>query len=219
MKKVVTLLTALLLGTLVSTSVYAEANADVWCETSVEGNDLSVSVETNGEATDGVVTIGYDSSVVTCTEADVKVADAVDMYSVNVVDESVRISFLAEDAIDAGSIAEISFKAVDKNADKDTLESAISFTGEAFDESEDALIVKTLNAEEPGNSGSNGGQQNGNNASVVPGNVSTSTTAQAAKTGDAAGITYLILMLTAGVLLVAVAIIKATAGTARKVNK
>lgn len=221
MKKVVTLLTALLLGTLVSTPVYAATDADVWCETNAGQGDLSVSVETNGQATDGVVIIGYDSSVVTCTEADVKIADSVDMYSVNVVDESVRISFLAEDAMKEGAIAEIAFEAVDKNAGKDTLEAAISFTGEAFNESGEGVVVKTLKEEETKTPENTGGQQTGTNAGVSAGNVSISTTAQttpAVNTSDAAGSTYLILILTAGVLLMTFAIAKATAGTARKLN-
>lgn len=207
MKKVVTLLTALLLGTLVSIPVYADTDADVWCETNAgQGDDLSVSVETNGKTTDGVVIIGYDSSVVSCTEADVKISDSVDMYSVNVVDESVRISFLAEDAIEAGAIAEVSFEAVDKNADKDTLKSAISFAGEVYNENGEALIVKTGGEEEPkgpGSTGGENGQQTGTSAGVSAGNVSTSKAAQVANTGDNAEITYLVLLLTAGVLFMA----------------
>lgn len=227
MKKVVTLLAALLLGTVVSTPVYAEADADVWCETNVgQDNAVSVSVETNGKATDGVVIIGYDPAVVSCTEADVKIADSVDMYSVNVVDESVRISFLAEDAVKEGAIAEIAFEAADKTADKNTLESAISFTGEAYSGSGEALAVKTAEEEKPG--GTDGdktetgdkpqtgdkdkGQQNG--AGVTAGNISTSTAAQSVNTGDTAEFTYLILLLAAGTLLSAAA----AAGIGRKLN-
>lgn len=227
MKKVVTLLAALLLGTVVSTPVYAEADADVWCETNVgQDNAVSVSVETNGKATDGVVVIGYDPTVVSCTEADVKIADSVDMYSVNVVDESVRISFLAEDAVKEGAIAEIAFEAADKTADKNTLESAISFTGEAYSGSGEALAVKTAEEEKPG--GTDGdktetgdkpqtgdkdkGQQNG--AGVTAGNISTSTAAQSVNTGDTAEFTYLILLLAAGTLLSAAA----AAGIGRKLN-
>lgn len=227
MKKVVTLLAALLLGTVVSTPVYAEADADVWCETNVgQDNAVSVSVETNGKATDGVVVIGYDPAVVSCTEADVKIADSVDMYSVNVVDESVRISFLAEDAVKEGAIAEIAFEAADKTADKNTLESAISFTGEAYSGSGEALAVKTAEEEKPG--GTDGdktetgdkpqtgdkdkGQQNG--AGVTAGNISTSTAAQSVNTGDTAEFTYLILLLAAGTLLSAAA----AAGIGRKLN-
>lgn len=233
MKKVVTLLAALLLGTVVSTPVYAEADADVWCETNVgQDNAVSVSVETNGKATDGVVVIGYDPAVVSCTEADVKIADSVDMYSVNVVGESVRISFLAEDAVKEGAIAEIAFEAADKTADKNTLESAISFTGEAYSGSGEALAVKTAEEEKPG--GTDGdktesgdktetgdkpqtgdkdkGQQNG--AGVTAGNISTSTAAQSVNTGDTAEFTYLILLLAAGTLLSAAA----AAGIGRKLN-
>lgn len=119
MKKVVMLLTALLLGTFVTTTVYAKADADVWCETDIgQNDDVSVSVETNGEVTDGVLAISYDPSVLSCTEADVEIADTVEMYSVNVVDECVKISFLAENAIEAGEIVKISFDVVDKSADK-----------------------------------------------------------------------------------------------------
>ena len=221
MKKVVTLLAALLLGTVVSTPVYAEADADVWCETNVgQDNAVSVSVETSGKATDGVVVIGYDPSVVSCTEADVKIADSVDMYSVNVVGESVRISFLAEDAVKEGAIAEIAFEAADKTADKNTLESAISFTGEAYNGSGEALVVKTAEEEKPGGTGGDKtgsgdkdkGQQNG--AGVTAGNISTSTAAQSVNTGDTAEFTYLILLLAAGTLLSAAA----AAGIGRKLN-
>lgn len=222
MKRVVTLLTALLLGTLVSTSVYAETDADVWCETNVgQNNDVSVSVETNGKVTDGVLAISYDPSVLSCTEADVEIADTVDMYSVNVVDESVKISFLAENAIEAGEVVKISFDVVDKSADKEKLEAAIKdFTGEAFNESGNELVVKTAEGEKPGTPGGSGGsgQQNGATASVSAGNVSISTAAQSVNTGDIAEITYLILILTAGGFLMTFAIAKAMAGTGRKLN-
>ena len=150
MKKAVMLFTMLLLGMSVPTAVYAETNADVWCETNVENNELAVSIETSGKATDGVIAIGYDPSVISCTEADVEMAESVDMYSVNVVDESVKISFLSENAVDAGAIAEISFEVVDENADEDTLKSAITFTGEAYDEAGGVVIVETVEGQEPG---------------------------------------------------------------------
>lgn len=144
MKKAVMLFTMLLLGMSVPTVVYAETNAGVWCETNVEdGNNLSVSIETNGKATDGVLAIDYDPSVISCTEKDVEIADSVEMYSVNVVDESVRISFLSENAVDAGTIAEIAFKVVDENADEDTLKAAVSLTGEAHNETGGVIVVRT----------------------------------------------------------------------------
>ena len=113
MKKIAMLFTVLLLGMSVSVPVYAEADSDVWCETAVgTENDLAVSIETNGKATDGVIALSYDAAVVTCTEEDIQMADSVDMYSVNVVDGSVRISFLAEKAPKAGTLAEITFEVV-----------------------------------------------------------------------------------------------------------
>ncbi len=222
MKKVVMLVTAILLGTLVSTPAYADTDADVWCETNVgKDNVLSVSVETNGKATDGVIVINYDSSVVTCTEADVKIADSVDMYSVNVVDESVRISFLAEEAMKAGAVAEVVFETADKDADKDALENAVSFAGEAYNESGEAVVVKKTETETPGtpggsddNSGGNGsggsGSQTTPSAGVSGGNISTSGTVQSAKTGDTAETAFLILVLAAGALV--------AAGAGRKIN-
>ena len=113
MKKIAMLFTVLLLGMSVSVPVYAEADSDVWCETAVgTENDLAVSIETNGKATDGVIALSYDAAVVTCTEEDIQMADSVDMYSVNVVDGSVRISFLAEKAPKAGTLAEITFEVI-----------------------------------------------------------------------------------------------------------
>lgn len=240
MKKVVTLLAALLLVTSFSTTAYAETYvktyaesdaADVWCETSVGEDDLSVSVETNGQATDGLITISYDSSIVDCTEEDVVVADAVDMYSVNVVDDSVRISFLAEDAIATGTIAEIVFEVVDKDADLETLLSAISFSGEAFDENGEAVVVKPTEAdeEEPENPGEEnpptnpGGQQpkppvnsggNGQQTGLVGG-----VGAGQVKTGDTTQIsTYVILLLLTGALLLAFAVKRVMGNIGRRPN-
>ena len=48
-------------------------------------------------------------------------------------------SFLAEKAPKAGTLAEITFEVVDENADKDTLEAAIRFTGEAFNENGESV--------------------------------------------------------------------------------
>lgn len=155
MKKAVKLLSVLILGMLVSMPVYAEAEPepDVWCETGVENKNLSVSIETNGKATDGVISIGYKSSIIDCTEDDVKINESVvDMYSVNVIDGSVRISFLAEDAIEAGTFAEVVFNVVDENADEETLKSAITFLGEIYDADGESVLVKTVEEEEPGNS-------------------------------------------------------------------
>ena len=151
MRKVARLLTVLLLGISVSVPVHAQTDFDVWCDTTVgTENDVSASIETNGKATDGLITISYDSAVVACTEADVQIAESVDMYSVNVTDGSVKISFLAENAPETGTIAEIVFTAADENADKETLESAISFTGEAYDAKGDTVLVRTKEDEPTG---------------------------------------------------------------------
>lgn len=236
MKKFAMLLSALLLGMSFSIPVHAEASADVWYEATVEEDKgLSVSVETNGKATDGVVAISYDPSVLKCTETDVKVADAVEMHSVNVVDEKVKISFLAENPIETGTIAEIAFEVVDENADRETLESAIRLEGEAYNENGEAVAVKDLKEEEPqqpGDGGEDKPQQPGDSGEDKPqqpgdsgqkpsgdgiqkpsgndgqqtGTTSTPKTPNQVRTGDDTNIyTYLILFALTGALLIAFA--------------
>ena len=127
MKKIVMMLATVLLGTSMVTTVSAETLPGVWSKSTVE-SDTSVStvIESDGTVTDGVLEITFDASALSCQEEDVKVADAVDMYSVNVENERVRISFLADEEIAAGAMIYVSFDVIDSEVD---LEKALTFSG------------------------------------------------------------------------------------------
>ena len=82
MKKIVTMLTTVLLGTCISTTVLAGTNPNVWSETTVESDStLSTTIKTDGTVTDGVLEITFDDSVLSCDKEDVLVSNSVDMYS------------------------------------------------------------------------------------------------------------------------------------------
>ena len=111
MKKFVTLLsTGLLVLMLSTTTVLAAGNPDVYyTEKRSTDETYKVSVMTNGKTTDGVIEITYNADELVCEEADVVVSTKVDLYSVNVEDGTVKISYIAEKAIPAGNLVTVSF--------------------------------------------------------------------------------------------------------------
>lgn len=149
MKKIVMMLATVLLGTSMVTTVSAETLPGVWSKSTVE-SDTSVStvIESDGTVTDGVLEITFDASALSCQEEDVKVADAVDMYSVNVENERVRISFLADEEIAAGAMIYVSFDVIDSEVD---LEKALTFSGDVHNAKGENVSVKAnTTTQEPG---------------------------------------------------------------------
>lgn len=119
MKKLVTVLATAVLGTMLSTTIFAAENPDVWDTQKRVDDTLKVSVETNGKATDGMTTILYDAKAFTVKEADVKVSDSVDVYSVNVEEESVKIAYVAKDAMEKGVFITVDFGVTESYAEKE----------------------------------------------------------------------------------------------------
>lgn len=146
MKKFVTLLTTGLLTVMLSTTVCAETAPDVWNTGSREAKTTyRVSIETNGKAADGVTEIKFDKAALSCEENDIVVSDTVDMYSVNVEDGCVKVSYLAAEAIKEGTIFTVTFDVNKAYAEEDVTAIVSSV---AHDEAGDALATGTIEEEE-----------------------------------------------------------------------
>ncbi len=129
MKKFVTFLTTGLLTVALSTTVFADTNSDVWYTGSRENDTTyNVSIETSGKTADGYIEIEFDKDVLSCEANDVVFVDAVDMESVNVEDGCVRISYLSEKAMPEGSIFTVSFEVDEAYADKEVSVTVSSVT-------------------------------------------------------------------------------------------
>lgn len=186
MKKIVTMLTTVLLGTCISTTVLAGTNPNVWSETTVESDStLSTTIKTDGTVTDGVLEITFDDSVLSCDKEDVLVSNSVDMYSVNVEDDSVKISFLSEEKIKKGTIFCVSFDVADgKKVDP---KEVIGFSGEANNAKGESVTVKAtesatpdteepVNTEKPEDSSNQGSDNHTENSGSSNNNQSTNVT-------------------------------------------
>ena len=100
-------------------NVFAAANADVtYNDTRVSTTSYAVSVHTNGKATDGVVEISYDANALSCVESDLEISEDIDMYSVNVEDGVIKISYLSEEAIPAGTLFTVFFDVANEYVNK-----------------------------------------------------------------------------------------------------
>lgn len=111
MKKLRTVLTSALMCTMFSTTILAAGSADVWeeAELTKEG-ELVLSVETNGKATDGMVEIQYDKDAMSVSEKDITIAEDVDMYSLNLEDENVKLAYLSAKAMGKGTVVTVNFE-------------------------------------------------------------------------------------------------------------
>ena len=120
MRKFVTFLTTGLLALMCcATVVSAKTNPDVsYTEKRSADTTYKVSVMTNGKATNGVIEIAYDAEVLACEETDVVVSSKVDLYSVNVEDGVVKISYSAENSLPAGTFSTVSFDVAEAYADE-----------------------------------------------------------------------------------------------------
>lgn len=114
MKKLVTMFTAILTILVMSgISIQAKESQTVWIDTQnvtlVDGT-LQVPVSSDGTVTDGMITLNYDSDVLTMKEdTAVKVGESVGMYAVNILENEVRISFVSEKAIEKGDFMILTF--------------------------------------------------------------------------------------------------------------
>lgn len=118
MKRIVTVLTTLLLSVMFTMNVFAAENPDVYYYVE-QGTDseYTVIVASTGKVTDGLVEISYDAEALTISEEDVIISENVDMYSVNVEDGVIKIAWLAGDAIPEGTFITVPFGVTDAAGD------------------------------------------------------------------------------------------------------
>lgn len=113
MKKLAAMMTIALAAATAGMNVSAAEAMSVWIDTNeavLEDDTLKVSVQSNGEVTDGLIEITYDSDVLSIEEADIVLDEQVAMYSVNLEDETVKIAYLAENAMEQGEFVTLNFK-------------------------------------------------------------------------------------------------------------
>lgn len=146
MKKIVTLLTTGLLTGMLSTLAFAETKPDVWHTDSRETDTkYSVSIESNGKATDGVIEMKYDKAALTCEEDSVAFAEFVDMHAINIEEGCVKISYLSAEAIPEGKFISVSFDVKEAYADKDV---TVAVTSVAHNEAGEALVTGVYQKQE-----------------------------------------------------------------------
>ena len=118
MKKIITMLAVGAVSVICSTTAYAATNPDVYYTESLNNEtSYTVSVETNGKATDGLTEITYDSTVLNCEEDDIVISDNVDISSVNVENGVIKVAYVSEDAIEEGAIFSVTFDVAEGKAD------------------------------------------------------------------------------------------------------
>lgn len=168
MKKLLATMMTVLIIAAMSTSVYAKRNdADVWISTNagnVNGQELTVGIETNGKAADGVVKIVYDSTKVSCEEASVVFDDSVAMYSVNAEEKGVlKISYLAEKAIPEGTFINVNFKQIEESKTMMAKDAVLELSGNAHDAEGRTLTVDMKDGGSNKGGTNKGNGKNGNN--------------------------------------------------------
>lgn len=135
MKRLVTMFTAIL-TVIVMTGIPTQAKESktVWIDTKevtlVDGT-LEVTVSSNGTVTDGLLTLKYNPEVLTIKEDGVAAIEFVEMFSTNVVENEVRISFVAEDAIPEGGTF-IIFFSTDCTDVEEAVKGLEKLTGEGY---------------------------------------------------------------------------------------
>lgn len=135
MKRLVTMFTAIL-TVIVMTGIPTQAKESktVWIDTKevtlVDGT-LEVTVSSNGTVTDGLLTLKYNPEVLTIKENGVAAIEFVEMFSTNVVENEVRISFVAEDAIPEGGTF-IIFFSTDCTDVEEAVKGLEKLTGEGY---------------------------------------------------------------------------------------
>lgn len=96
---------------------------------------LTVHVAVNEVATDGVLTVTYDPTVLSIVPDDVTVTELAAMYSTNVTQPGeLKIGFIIDETQDTGDIAILHFTVLKANA-----ETGLELSAEVFDEEENVL--------------------------------------------------------------------------------
>ena len=132
MRKFVTVLTTALLVVMCASNVFAAMNADVtYNDVRVSTTSYAVSIHTDGKATDGTVEISYDENALTCVESKMEVHSGIDMYSVNVENGVVRISYLSEKVIPAGHLFTLFFDVSDEYVNKEVSTTVVCTANDA----------------------------------------------------------------------------------------
>lgn len=137
MKKLIAMMTIALAATVPMASVSAKESKAVciqlenitWNE-----NTLEVPIQSDGSVTDGVLEITYDPKVLSIDEAAIELGEQVDMYSVNITEGTVKISYLAEEAIPAGDFITLDFQALEEVSPDEAKEALTGMTGTNYDQ-------------------------------------------------------------------------------------
>ncbi len=137
MKKLVAMMTIALAVTSAGFPVSAAEEKSVWINTSeavLENDQLKVSVQSNGEVTDGLLELKYDADVLSITESEIAMNENVAMYSVNVENETVKIAFLSEDAMEEGAFVTLNFILNSETTLEDAKKALENLTGTNYKE-------------------------------------------------------------------------------------
>lgn len=168
MKKWIAMMTIVLVATL-GLNVSAAETKSVWVDTreaSVEENVLSVSVKSNGEVTDGVLELKYNSKVLSIQEEDVVFEKQVAMYSVNVTDDTVKMSYLSEKAMEQGAFVTLNFDVKAGASEKEAKDALKTLTGSNYKEDGTGVPETEVGLiKNDGDGSANNGQDNSSNGS------------------------------------------------------
>lgn len=137
MKKLVAMMTIALAVTSTGLPVSAAEEKSVWINTGeavLENDQLKVSVQSNGEVTDGLLELKYDADVLSITESEIAVNENVAMHSVNVENETVKIAFLSEDAMEEGAFVTLNFNLNSETTLEDAKKALENLTGTNYKE-------------------------------------------------------------------------------------
>lgn len=158
MKKLVSvLLTAAMILAMPILAFADDPDANVWIDrdaVSIEGMDVVVSVETDGNAAYGLLAVAYDETILSVDEADVVVSDGVEMHSANVKDGNVLVSFISEQAVEKGELLKVTFSLKDENASEEEIRQAVkafnggAWTADADSETDTSLKLAIVQADE-----------------------------------------------------------------------
>ncbi|WP_455677998.1 hypothetical protein [Sharpea azabuensis] len=205
MKKFVKFLATTLFVAMFSTTVFADTTYEVYAtENRESATNYTVSIETKGNAADGITVIAYDATKMNCEESDIVMSENVDMYSVNVENGTVKVSYLAEKPIAAGSIFTVSFEVKEEYADE---EMSVTVSSVAHNEDGEALETGSEEDDTENQGSVTPNNPTGNHTSSNSTQTSTDTTdttvTGATNTGDTPVITIGVLVLCAGLIVVA----------------
>lgn len=154
MKKLAAMMTIALAAASAGMSVSAAEAMSVWIDANkavAEDGTLKVSVQSNGEITDGLIEITYDSDVLSIEESDIVPDEQVAMYSVNLEEDTVKIAYLAENAMEQGDFMTLNFKMSSETKLEDAAKALETLTGTNYKEdgttvSESEIGIVQLNS-------------------------------------------------------------------------